>query len=114
MLLTGCPALAEVQWAKKCIKRQKVAGVQINTLLEMKQYVLPLAMPSTLSRLVTMAGDDGNGCTDLLDHVSASASEKMVYIPQDDIFGVEGACFTGPMQVQWLGQLAKMACRASG
>ena len=111
MLLTGCPALAEVQWAKKCIKRQKVAGVQINTLLEMKQYVLPLAMPTTLSRLLTMAGDDGNGCTDLLDHVSASASEKMVYIPQDDIFGVEGACFTGPMQVQWLGQLAKMPCQ---
>ena len=44
------------------MKRSKVAGIQLKSLIELKQYLLPLTMPTTLTTLTTT---DGGGAIDL-------------------------------------------------
>ena len=85
--------------------------VQIKTLLEMKQHLLPIKMPSTLELLTLRCADDDGGAGALGDVAAAVvgvSASQLVWIPQDDVFGVEGCCFTGPVQVGWIGQLCLM------
>ena len=94
------PSLYQLQEFTRRCKRQKVVRVQIKCLLEMKQHLLPLTMPSSLDMIVR---SDGSGAL-----AEAVSSSKVIYIPMEDVYQVEGACLTGPMQIQWMGQLAKM------
>ena len=85
--------------------------MQIKTLLEMKQHLLPIKMPSTLELLTLRCADDDGGAGALADvaaDVVGVSASQLVWIPQDDVYGVEGCCFTGPVQVGWIGQLCLM------
>ena len=81
------------------MKRSKVAGIQLKSLIELKQYLLPLTMPTTLTTLTTT---DGGGAIDLR---SLNLPSSAIFIPMEDVYGVEGACMTGPMQLEWMRQL---------
>ena len=93
---TGVPLLWQLQQKKKEIKRQKTDGhVQITNMLELKQFCLPLKMPSTLVEL--SAGS-----------VSAGNAGRLIHIPLDaGAYKVEGAVFTGRQQIAWMGQLVE-------
>ena len=97
---TGVPTLAVLQNMTKNMKKAKTAGVHITSVLELKQFCAPLALPPSLSALTTT--------TTAL--VGGSAAEKlsMVHIPTDSVYEVEGACLTGPAQIKWMGQLISM------
>ena len=107
---TGLPRLGQLQRATRTMKKAKVAGVQITSMLELKQFLLPIAMPSALSALVPVDDEDGGELTTapsrLLQEIQ---SNKLVHVPMDNYgYNVHGAVLTGPMQVHWIGQLAKM------
>jgi hypothetical protein len=68
------------------MKRSKVAGIQLKSLIELKQYLLPLMMPTTLTTLTTT---DGGGAIDLR---SLNLPSSAIFIPMEDVYGVEGAC----------------------
>jgi len=96
----GLPSLKALQWKRKRLKKAKVAAVCVTSLLELKQHFLPLEMPSSLDLIVA---DDESGAL-----VAGIATSDVIYIPMPDVYNVEGACLTGPMQIQWIGQLKAM------
>ena len=83
------------------MKKQKTAGVQLKRLMELKQYLLPLTMPSSLNLLLSSGANSSASVV--------PAARRLLYIPLDDVYEVEGACLTGPMQIQWIGQLTQMS-----
>ena len=138
------------------MKQQKVAGVQITSMLELKQYCIPLALPETYDTLRLLnvvtpvrpaharidtardveASDDeapefggaavggGAGPSGLAPPVPprpepvprtpgvgqvVPSTARLLHVPIDALaFGVEGAVFTGRMQLHWLSQLVNM------
>ena len=88
------------------MKRGETAGVQIKNMLQLTHFTTPLLMPPTYQALTTanttlaLAGDS--------DLWSPTTSLPMVHVPQDAIYDVEGACFTGPVQIGWIKQLLGM------
>ena len=48
---TGVPKLQKIQWKMKRLKKAKTAGIQVTSLLELKQFMTPLLMPPTMSAL---------------------------------------------------------------
>lgn len=116
------------------MKRGKVARVQVSNLLELKTFCLPFTIPETLEMLrlpnqVDAAPPQIEGDTTANDEMpntpavpkpmpmpnplaaqAGSASDKgMMYVPMDNLaFGVDGALFTGRVQMHWLQQLMKM------
>ena len=83
------------------VKRLKVlaGGYPVQNVLEFKQLCIPLLMPPNASDLVFAA--DGGAIT--------TTPSRMFVIPlQASDFSVSGECFTGPMQIKWIGQLGKM------
>ena len=68
-------------------------------------------MPSSLSQLalVLMGDGDGEPSYELQQRRTSSALGvqvgDLVYIEQQDTYGVEGVCLTGRQQVAWMGQL---------
>ena len=92
------------------MKQAKVVQVKITCPLELKQFLLPLSMPAALSALALPPSSTAAIAASAA-HVLSSSSSKfrqLIYIPMDDVYQVEGACMTGPMQIQWMGQLMKL------
>ena len=93
------------------MKRGETAGVQIKNMLQLTHFTTPLLMPPTYQALTTanttlaLAGNS--------DLWSPTTSLPMVHVPQDAIYDVEGACFTGPVQIGWIKQLLGMPYQLS-
>ena len=67
-------------------------------MLEMGQLLQPLLMPPQVCDLVPAA-----------ESALSVSVRNMLYVPMDAAsFDVHGACFTGPMQVKWIGQLCEL------
>ena len=107
---TGVPTLAQIQDRKKEMKKAKVLQVKIQCMLELKQHLLPLAMPAALSALALPLSSTAAIVASVAHELSSSSSKfrQLIYIPMPDVYQVEGACLTGPMQIQWMGQLMKL------
>ena len=115
---TGVPPLHKVQASKKEMKRSKTAQVQVTCPLELKQYCIPLMMPDQLSQLALTAtgallaigGPSAGPSLNPLGAVAqAQAPMRLVHIPLDAAaFQVDGACFTGRVQIGWMSQLLEM------
>lgn len=84
----------------------KVGGYQVQNVLELKQLCIPLLMPPTLTDLVPVASPGplaSPGSPGLV------APRRMLLCPlESKDFEVSGECFTGPQQIKWIGQLAKI------
>ena len=106
--------LGPLQRRAKHLKKQKVVQVQVESLLELKQFLLNYRMPNSIS-IATLQGpstlsallDDDGGAAVLTE----IQKKGLVYVMQADAYDVEGVCLTGPQQIQWIGQLAKLALR---
>ena len=106
--------LGPLQRRAKHLKKQKVVQVQVESLLELKQFLLNYRMPDSIS-IATLQGpstlsallDDDGGAAVLTE----IQKKGLVYVMQMDAYDVEGVCLTGPQQIQWIGQLAKLALR---
>ena len=92
--------MSSLQGATKRAKRAKTAGVRITSLLELKQFCLPLLLPPTVSALTTT--------TTALVGGSSAKKLSVLHIPTDPVYETEGACLTGPAQIKWIGQLLSM------
>ena len=97
---TGVPSIHELRDAKREIKRAKTAGLHIRKLLELKHFAIPKEMPS---RLEVLMQDNGDGDVSML-----MSSTDVMWVPLKDVYDVEGLCFTGPGQVQWMKQLMEL------
>ena len=96
------PKLSEIQRAVKTMKQAKVAGLQLTSRYDLLQFCQKLLMPppSICRQLVTNPSADA---------VTALLDKEYLCIPQDAaVFQVDGACFTGPTQIQWMKQLLKL------
>ena len=102
--ITGVPTLRELQKRKETLLRAHKGPNQIKELIEMKHYLIPLTMPNSKNELLCL-DDDGEGGSI---YVVADFAPRCIYIPMEDVYGVEGACMTGPMQISWMGQLMNL------
>ena len=87
------------------MKRRKLVQVQIKALIDLKQYLLPFKLPPTLALVATAPRSEAQV---LALEVSEATNHGVMWIPMDDVYCVEGAVLTGPMQIQWMGQLMKL------
>jgi hypothetical protein len=93
------PTLKTLQNAVYRSKKNRVAGLQISTRLELIQFCKRLMLPPTVMcrQIVTNPAAEG---------VMALLGKEYLCVPQDAAaFKVEGACFTGPTQIKWMRQL---------
>jgi hypothetical protein len=100
---TGVPKLQKIQGKMKRLKKAKTAGIQVTSLLELKQFMTPLLMPPTMSALTAAT----SGVVQAVGSSNA-AGMRMVYVPLPLTYDTEGACVTGPAQIKWMGQLLNM------
>ena len=100
---TGVPKLEKIQWMMKRLKKAKTVGIQVTSLLELKQFMTPLLMPPTMSALTAAT----SGVVQAVGSSNA-AGMRMVYVPLPLVYDTEGACVTGPAQIKWMGQLLNM------
>ena len=137
-IASGVPTLHALQGRKKEMKRSKVASVTVANMLELKHFCLPYTIPETLEQLrlphvvATPPQIEGGGTADdghdnetdaapplpagMPNAFTAAAlpqslhnNKGLLYIPMDNLaFAVEGALFTGRMQMAWLSQLMDM------
>ena len=83
------------------MKKAKVAGVQIKSLLELSQFLLPLLMPPSLNEIQQSLNNTAL-------NAATNAMKKVLHIPLVAAnYAVDGACFTGRMQISWIGQLVQ-------
>ena len=108
-LWTDVPELTKLQNYAKNNKKRSKAGVKIENMLQLKTFMMPLIMPATLSALteattavLALAGGGSSSSA-----MTYKSSQTMMYVPFEPRYEVEGACFTGPRQIQWIGQLAE-------
>ena len=86
--------LEQLQRRVKYAKVMKGGSIQVKNMLEMGQLLQPLLMPAQVCDLVPAA-----------EGALSVPVRDMLYVPMDAAaFDVHGACFTGPMQVKWIGQ----------
>ena len=91
--------MQKIQWKMKRLKKAKTAGIQVTSLLELKQFMTPLLMPPTMSALTAAT----SGVVQAVGSSNA-AGMRMVYVPLPLVYDTEGACVTGPAQIKWMGQ----------
>ena len=95
---TAVCTLGQLQRKVKYAKMMKGGNIQVQNMLEMGQLIQPLLMPPQVCDLVPAAAG-----------VLSVPVRNMLYVPMDAAsFDVHGACFTGPMQVKWIGQLCEL------
>jgi len=87
----------------KTLKAGKTSGIQVTSLLELKQFMTPLLMPPSISALTAAT----SGVVQAVGS-STTAGMRMVHIPLPLVYDTEGACLTGPAQIGWMGQLVNM------
>ena len=126
---TGVPPLSSLQERKRNMKQSNTAGVQIQTMLELKHYCIPLQLPEELAALslsesgdllrlpapfaspaaITMASPPPSAGPSSSPLTASLVDKKLLCIPMDaTAFQVEGATFTGRMQIHWMSQLMRM------
>ena len=88
----------KLQQTAKEMKRAKVACIRITTKLELQHFTLPLLMPPTLSLLSVAQPAVGSSLAQL-------KLNRVVAVPQDNVYATTGVCLTGPMQIKWMEQL---------
>lgn len=103
-LVTGVANLKAVQNKVARMKKKRVAGVQIINRSDLLEYTQKLELPA-LPALTT--------ARQLTVNPSAAAAKALVgreyvCIPQVAAnFNVDGACFSGPVQIRWVQQLSR-------
>ena len=84
------------------MKESKVAGIQLETRYDLLTFCQPLLMPpaNICRQLVTNPGAAA---------VVALLGRQYLVVPQQaGLYGVDGCCFTGPTQIEWMRQLSRM------
>lgn len=99
---TGVPKLKAVQNVVARLKKGRVAGLKLATRHDLLQYCKELLLPApTLCRQL-ITNPASHAATELM-------GRSYMCIPQAaSQFSVDGACFTGPTQMQWVSQLSKL------
>ena len=116
-LLADVPPLKDLQACAKEIKRARTAAVHLEQLIDLKnlalRYFEPMPAPLTLmppsgtqlaaqqtaAAVLPPVGFSGSAS-------SSSTLRRVINVPMDcALYDTEGMCFTGPQQVQWIGQL---------
>ena len=90
--IAGVPLLKNYQNAKKNLKRQKLAGVQLETTLELQQWASAHALPARLEDMAKWV-------------TYAIPMDYMQYL------NVDAVVLTLKVQVDWIGQLVAMPGR---
>ena len=104
---TGVPTLSQLQDKAKNIKKARVASIQIETFLELKNFVtqhtsVPQLMPPSDTQLAAQQQAQ-------LATASGSKALPLVYMPMDNAaYDTQGVCLTGQMQIEWIQMLVKM------
>ena len=81
------------------VKKKRTAGVQVTTRLDLLQYCRQYSLPSQDVCRLLLTDPAAEGARALM-------RQEYIYIPQSAAsFAVEGACFTGPQQIEWARQL---------
>ena len=84
------------------IKASKSAGVFINNLNDLLAYSQQFSLPASVPLLTDRTARPPAALV-------ASVASDTLFIPMDvSSYDIHGACYTGPHQIQWMGQLAKM------
>ena len=84
------------------IKASKSAGVFINNLNDLLAYSQQFSLPASVPLLTDRTARPPAALV-------ASVASDTLFIPMDvSAYNIHGACYTGPHQIQWMGQLAKM------
>ena len=94
----GIPKLHKLQQTFKEQKRSKVACIRITSRLELQHFTVPLLMPPSLSMLSLAPTVGSSALTDV-------CKNRVVCVPQDNVYSTTGVCLTGPMQIEWMKQL---------
>jgi len=88
--------LAQLQAFRKCSKRTLLAGLTCKTNHELLTFAKQFSIPASLSMLQAAPS------TALVNAVVPTA----LYVPMDALsYSVHGTCFTGKIQIGWIGQL---------
>ena len=115
--LAGVPTLQQLQGRAREMKRAKTAAVHLDQLIDLKHLALsyfePMPAPLTLmppsgaqlaAQQTAAAVLPVVGCSSSA--ASSSTLRRVINVPMDcALYDTEGMCFTGPQQVQWIGQL---------
>ena len=115
--LAGVPTLQQLQGRARAMKRAKTAAVHLDQLIDLKHLALsyfePMPAPLTLmppsgaqlaAQQTAAAVLPVVGCSSSA--ASSSTLRRVINVPMDcALYDTEGMCFTGPQQVQWIGQL---------
>ena len=97
-IFTDLPVLKVIQKRKETLKKRGV-GKKVKSLLELRQFTVPLLLPPTISALTERTAG----------LVAAQGADRVLCIQQDPLaYQVEGVCLTGPTQIQWMQQLVGM------
>eukprot|EP00966_Prymnesium_polylepis_P071788 1667443-Prymnesium_polylepis.1 len=73
-VVSAAPKLAQLQSRKKEVTKAKVAGVQIKSLLELSQFLLPLLMPPSLNEIQQSLNNTAL-------NAATNAMKKVLHIP---------------------------------
>jgi len=96
LVFTGVPTLAQLKWHRKHNKRAELGGLQCKNMHELLPFSKQFALPASLSMLQAAPS------TSLVNAVVPTA----LYVPMDAAsYSVHGTCFTGKIQIGWIGQL---------
>ena len=96
LVFAGVPSLAQLQAFRKCSKRTLLAGLTCKTNHELLTFAKQFSIPASLSMLQAAPS------TALVNAVVPTA----LYVPMDALsYSVHGTCFTGKIQIGWIGQL---------
>ena len=114
---TGVPTLAQMVSHVNRMKYQRVAGVKVRDMLELKELALKYEMPK-LTPALALPHEllDPNQLV-LADHgprelrTALSKVGATMAVPMSMSRELHGQCFTGPVQIGWVMQLLKMPKR---
>lgn len=97
VVFAAIPNLKCIQNKVYRAKKKNVAGVKLETRLELIHFCRNLSLPSEDICRQISSNPSANDVKSLM-------SQKYIYVPQNG-FKVDGACFTGPRQIRWMQQL---------
>ena len=87
------------------LKQKEHAGVQIKDFKDLDRFLDPMTLPCEQD--LRYIKDNPQS-----DEAKEFFRKKSYYIPQPaQSYGVQGACFTGPRQINWLGELLQLGPR---
>ena len=97
--ITGVPTLKSIQNMVYRAKKKKVAGVQLMTREQLYSYCEQYYIKWEICRQITL--------NPTAEYIHSLIPQEYLCIPQfAATYHVDGACFTGPRQINWIRQLS--------